>query len=300
MEVPLASIIVAARNEAASLPALIAALREQTIGRERYEVLIADDNSTDGTASLVQASGFATLVRVPPPGGLSAARNAAIRASSGDILVFTDGHCVPAPDWVERGIEALERTGSDFLGGRIEVTTRPVPSAVELVDLANYYDQEQFVKNGAAAGGNLWVRRRLIDSIGAFDESLALDEDMEFSRRAVAAGHPPAYGADVVVTHAARRGRVGLARKCFYLGLSAAHSGHPQLLRWIRGGDREWRAGRKKAIDAHGYRPPPLKRVSMALVKNLLVRLPMLAGNITGMIGTRSRRRREAPTGGAE
>ena len=51
----------------------------------------------------------------------------------------------------------------------------------------------------------------------------------------------------------------------------------------LRFRDPDWRTARGGRLAAHGYSPRPSKRLSMFLVKNFLIRLPMLAGNLTGL-----------------
>ena len=108
------SVIVAARNEEQHLPALLDALEAQTHGS--FEVVIADDGSTDGTAALIEARaalweerGGTKLrcIRVregeAETEGLPRKKHALTRAIAGadhDRLVFTDADCEPPPNWL--------------------------------------------------------------------------------------------------------------------------------------------------------------------------------------------------------
>ncbi|NNF58766.1 MAG: glycosyltransferase, partial [Rhodothermaceae bacterium] len=121
------SVIVAARNEEGDLPALLNALAQQTYAP--FEVVIADDGSTDGTAALVEAraadwhaSGGPALhlVRVPEgeaaAAGLPRKKHAltrAIAAASRDRLAFTDADCIPPPAWIETLAHHAAPNGSD-------------------------------------------------------------------------------------------------------------------------------------------------------------------------------------------
>ena len=108
------SVIVAARNEEQRLPTLLDALEQQTHGS--FEVVIADDGSTDGTAELIEARaalweerGGSKLrcIRVQESEaetqGLPRKKHALSRAIAGadhDRLVFTDADCEPPPNWL--------------------------------------------------------------------------------------------------------------------------------------------------------------------------------------------------------
>ncbi|CAN5660516.1 glycosyltransferase family 2 protein [soil metagenome] len=86
---PKISIIVAARNEAARLPARLHNLLALPYPGPR-EILIVSDGSTDGTAAVVASFGPAVRLVDVPAGGKPLALNAGVEAADGDILVFAD------------------------------------------------------------------------------------------------------------------------------------------------------------------------------------------------------------------
>lgn len=108
------SVIVAARDSAATLPACLQALRAQDYAP--LEIIVVDDGSGDDTATVAEAAGV-RVVRTPPVGA-SAARNLGIEIARGEIAAFTDGDCVADPGWVRALVEALERSGATGAGGR--------------------------------------------------------------------------------------------------------------------------------------------------------------------------------------
>ncbi len=101
------TVIIAARNEAQNLPALINALSQQS--HPQFEVIIINDRSEDETASLLQEysdqSWLKTIhVQSLPAGwnGKKYALHQGIQQASNDILVFTDADCLPFSDlWLE-------------------------------------------------------------------------------------------------------------------------------------------------------------------------------------------------------
>ncbi|MDP1819146.1 MAG: glycosyltransferase family 2 protein [Acidimicrobiales bacterium] len=99
-----ASIIVPARDEAASLPALLSSLRALAVGPQ--EVLVVDDGSTDATAELAAAAGATVVTPGEPPSrwaGKPWACHAGAQAASGEVLVFLDADTRLAP----AGLEAI-------------------------------------------------------------------------------------------------------------------------------------------------------------------------------------------------
>jgi 4,4'-diaponeurosporenoate glycosyltransferase len=106
------SVIVPARDEAARLPRLLAALSTQS--RPADEVLVVDDDSSDDTAALAVAGGAQVIAAPPLPEGWTgktwACWTGAERAT-GDVLVFLDADTEPAPELLARLVDALERAG---------------------------------------------------------------------------------------------------------------------------------------------------------------------------------------------
>jgi len=97
------SVIVPARNEAARLPALLAALSAQT--RPADEVIVVDDHSEDATAALAAAAGTHVVAAPQLPKGWTGKTWA---CSTGDVLVFLDADTEPGADLVARLLAALE------------------------------------------------------------------------------------------------------------------------------------------------------------------------------------------------
>jgi cellulose synthase/poly-beta-1,6-N-acetylglucosamine synthase-like glycosyltransferase len=126
---PLFSVLIAARNEAAALPHLLAALHAQTLAPALFEVLIADDHSTDGTAALVRAAApaapFALRLISLPPGrtGKKAALAAAEAHARAPWIVATDADCCPAPGWLAAYAALLHaQPNLHFISGPVRLT----------------------------------------------------------------------------------------------------------------------------------------------------------------------------------
>lgn len=113
------SVVVPTYNQAAVLSDCLSALAEQSLRAEQYEVIVVDDASTDGTPAAVQR--FAggpmdlRLTRLETNRGRSAARNAGIRASRGEIVVFLDSDVVVGPEFLKIHLAAHRRHGPSTL-----------------------------------------------------------------------------------------------------------------------------------------------------------------------------------------
>jgi hypothetical protein len=126
------SVLVAARNEADTLPHLLKALRAQQLPGTYFEILIADDHSTDGTAALVAAAAAEAprairLVPLPPSySGKKAALAAAIAQARAPWVVCTDADCRPGPGWLQAYADLLSGSPVSplhFISGPVRLTS---------------------------------------------------------------------------------------------------------------------------------------------------------------------------------
>jgi glycosyltransferase involved in cell wall biosynthesis len=196
------TVIAPARNAAAHLPELLHALTQQTLARERFEVLIADDGSTDGsTDGLETRDGWLRVLRGRPENPY-AARNRAARAARGPVLAFCDADCRPDPTWLERGLEALAH--ADLAAGSVLFLPPARLTVWALVDTETFLDQERAVRAGRAVTANLFVPRTLFERQGGFDGSLANGGDHEFVQRCTRNGARLTYAPDARVWHPMR------------------------------------------------------------------------------------------------
>lgn len=112
------SVIVPCFNNEPYLWRCLNALCTQTYPRDRYEVILIDNNSTDQSVEI--ARGFPELAVLEEELQSSyAARNRGVRQARGEILVFTDSDCEVCPTWLEEMASSLARPGRALvLGGR--------------------------------------------------------------------------------------------------------------------------------------------------------------------------------------
>src|SRR5689334_7316119 len=92
---PLVTVVVAARDEAATIERCVRSLRQQTY--PAVEIVVVDDGSTDATGPLAAAAGATVLAGQAR--GLGAARNRGMASGGGTIVAFVDADAYAAPDW---------------------------------------------------------------------------------------------------------------------------------------------------------------------------------------------------------
>jgi hypothetical protein len=200
---PLVSVLIPARDEAARIGACLDGLARQTY--RRFEVIVVDDHSSDGTAEVVRAYAgrLPELAVVPgaalPPGwaGKPWACNQAAERARGELLVFLDADVMPRPGLLAALAARAEATRLDLLtlmpllrlGSVAERVVLPAFIALlyglyPLREVSNPRSPVAF-----ANGQCLLVRRRAYDVVGGHAAVRAsILEDSELGQRAKAAG----------------------------------------------------------------------------------------------------------------
>lgn len=193
------SVVIPARNEEASIPALLGSLRTQ--GYRPHEIIVVDDHSSDATAAVARAAG--ATVRTPPPLppgwlGKTWACHHGAGVATGDLLLFLDADVVLDPAALA-GLVALQAQ----VGGMVSVQPehRSVAAYEQLSAVANVvslmgtgaFTAPRLRAPDMAFGPCLLVGRADYDRIGGHAHPavrLQVAEDIAMARRLRAAGGP--------------------------------------------------------------------------------------------------------------
>ena len=208
------STVLTTYNRSTMLAAALKGLLNQDAGGVRYEILVIDNNSTDGTRALVEgliAEGHSRLRYIfEPKQGISHGRNAGIAAAHGAIIAFTDDDVVVTDNWIATLRRALvENPGIGYVGGKILPRwTEPPPSwltvhhwwPLALLDAGN----ERFLVNASnplcLPTANAAFRRSVFSKVGPYSPEFSGREDHEMYLRLWDAGVEGLYVPDLVVT----------------------------------------------------------------------------------------------------
>ena len=168
--------VIPAHNEEHLLGRTLSAIFEAVQGmREAFEVVVADDASTDGTAAVAGAHG-ARSVKVERR-QIAAARNAGAREATGDLLIFVDADTVVTPEAVRRAVAAM-RAGA--VGGGCAFRFDGLVPLYGRVMAAVVVPLYRLL--GLASGCFLFCTRAAFDAVGGFDETLFGAEEAAMSR----------------------------------------------------------------------------------------------------------------------
>jgi succinoglycan biosynthesis protein ExoA len=229
--VPFISVIVPVRDEASHIQRTLTQLLTQEYDSKRYEVIVVDGQSTDGTWDLVAAlqKDYPNLRLLRnPKRWSSASRNMAIGVAQGDILVIIDGHCdVDDPAYLIHLAHAFERSGADCVGRPQPLDISGATVLQRAIALARssrlghhpeswiYSDVERYVPPQSVA---VAYRRHVFDRIGLFDENFDACEDVELNHRIARAGMTCFFTPRVQVRYVPRGSLGGLFRQMIRYG----------------------------------------------------------------------------------
>jgi glycosyltransferase involved in cell wall biosynthesis len=196
---PFVTVVMPVRNEAAFIAQSLGAVLGQDLPAERYEVIVSDGQSTDGTRDLVASLAGDRehpQVRVVdnPRRTAPAALNVAIAEARGDLIVRIDGHSEVPPDFLRRLVDLSRTTGAACVGGRVTtVGENETGRAIAAAQSSRFGVGGVAFRHADDAGPVDTVlfgayRREVFDAIGPFDEELVRNQDDEFNLRLIRAG----------------------------------------------------------------------------------------------------------------
>ncbi len=218
------TVLIATRNRARTLPAVLESYCQLNEPRGGWKLLLVDNGSTDGTQDVVRSFAhrlpvaFARNHRV----GKNAALNTGLRFVEGDLIVFSDDDAFPRRDWLVRLREAADsRPEFDMFGGVVEPRwqCQPPKWLIDAVPrgstytLSEPYLREGPVDAGRLFGPNMAIRSRVFDAGRRFHLSIgpetgrwyAMGSETEFVLRLQQDGGAAWWVESAIVEHYVRR-----------------------------------------------------------------------------------------------
>ncbi|MBK1871741.1 glycosyltransferase [Marinobacter sp. 1-3A] len=171
MDCKLISVIVPAHNEEKYISQCLESLAAQDYPKQKYEVIVVDNNSTDQTSEI--ANNFEVKIVQKTSGPVGAVRNAGAKLANGELLAFIDADCVAPADWLSKGANLLNTHGTVY-GGDCDLRKHP-----HWIEKAWLLENELPPKD--LLGCCIFIRKIDFLKIGLFDEKITSGEDTKLS-----------------------------------------------------------------------------------------------------------------------
>lgn len=165
------SVVVLAGEQPHLLSHCLASLLFQQFEASRYEIIVVEDRPNRATRDIVndwakhasRTGPALAYIRGHGNEGMAAARNRGWMAARGAIVAFTDEDTVARPDWLQKGLQALDSEAAQAVWGRVVS-----PSMIAATSLHTGNAATEKMQPGATS--NYFVRKTVLNEVGGFDE----------------------------------------------------------------------------------------------------------------------------------
>lgn len=203
---PLVSVIIPFFNNHDEVVRVEKKLREQSYPQNRFEVIFIDNGSIrpfefpDYFFERNILLGETNYLNSP-----YSARNRGIEASKGEIIAFVDANSLPQESWLEEGVGCLQHSDRDLVGGNVAFDFQGRVTAGKVADALTSINMEKAIRErGAAYTANLFVRKKVFDEVGLFEEGVRSGGDVRWTLQAKQHGFQIDYCKSAVVKKYAR------------------------------------------------------------------------------------------------
>jgi cellulose synthase/poly-beta-1,6-N-acetylglucosamine synthase-like glycosyltransferase len=196
-ELPKISILIPSRNEAENILNCLQSIEFLEYPKEKTQIILADDGSTDETAIIIQDWMKSTVWQVEflsihkKKAGLNGKANALAQMAekaTGKLLLFTDADCIVSPQWAKSMVNAQAESGSDLITGITQVQGDNVFTRMQAMDwwltLGMVKVMSDLGLTLTSMGNNMLLSKKAYEAIGGFEGiPFSLTEDFELAKQ---------------------------------------------------------------------------------------------------------------------
>ena len=196
--------------------------------KDKIEVIVVDDGSTDSTAQVIQTFKI-KAIHLTHTIGASACRNLAVKEAKGELMGFTDSDCVAHPNWLKELVPYFEKENVGIVGGyvsnfyyrsaldRYEDTKSPLNMGRH-----SFGAEDAKSSNAYVPSCNLIIRKKAFLEVSGFQRDLNVGEDVDLCWRVRKLGYYLLYRPQGEVKHKHRNNVMSMLKRRFDYGTSEA------------------------------------------------------------------------------
>jgi GT2 family glycosyltransferase len=218
MSMPEVSVVISCKNRERMLWDCFEGLAAQTLPRDRFEVVLVDNVSTDDLAALCARARTELGLdlrheRMGEDRGPAPARNRGVALARAALIAFTDSDCRPEPRWLEAGLDAFADPAVALVSGPV------LPKPGQPVAMTSRITFVTEVEHPTFPTANAWYRREVFVGLGGFDTSLSFTDpfdrategaDVDLAWKVIKAGHARRFLPEAAMRHEVETLSVGL------------------------------------------------------------------------------------------
>ena len=212
---PFISIVIPAYNEEKFLPKCLTALSHQSYPKDRYQIIVVDNNSKDTTGAI--AKKFGAKVLVEKHQGHVYSINTGLKNATGDIYAMTDADSIPSKDWLANIAKIFEdpevvgATGTINLDFDSKIVNMTLKRAYYVI-----WQSNSFLNKPMLVGPNMAMRSSAFrQKLKKVDTRYRINGDVELGMRLRKHGKV-VFSKDLSVISSSRRFKKGLNIKDLY------------------------------------------------------------------------------------
>jgi cellulose synthase/poly-beta-1,6-N-acetylglucosamine synthase-like glycosyltransferase len=182
MENPRITVLVTAYNEEKDLPLCLDSIRSSDFPKERYELVVVDNNSTDKTAEIAERYGSRVVKETRQ--GNTFAVSAGMKAAKGEIIAMTDADSIVDRTWLSEIDKLFQDEKIVAATGTANILTRS-----KIFNWTSEFFYELFLNinfligKPHITGFNLIVRRSALEKVGGINEKFTMSPDIDLGLR---------------------------------------------------------------------------------------------------------------------
>jgi len=199
VEKPLISVIIPAYNSELTIKDCISSIKSQKYPKEKYEIIVVDDESSDNTVQVAKKAGADNVIAIQHSSS-GTARNTGSKIAKGRILSFIDSDCMAQNEWlktIEKEFQTNQVIGGPILNGKPNSVVAWAEYLMESSDF-NEHKKRSFVNFVPAC--NQACTKEIFEKVGGFKEGRTT-EDVHFGHTLQKAGVKIVFVPELQVYH---------------------------------------------------------------------------------------------------